>query len=86
MVNAYGWAFVKPGRKLFYNFAITITSVVIALVVEGIEAIGLLKDQLKLTGHLWEYVDNGLNSSGTIGFAMVVLFVAIWLGSSPSLE
>jgi nickel/cobalt transporter (NiCoT) family protein len=81
MVNAYGWAFVKPDRKLFYNFTITIISVVIALVIGGIEAIGLLKDQLKLTGHLWEYFDTAVNSFGTIGFATIFLFVAIWLGS-----
>jgi nickel/cobalt transporter (NiCoT) family protein len=81
MVNAYGWAFVKPDRKLCYNFAITIISVVMALVIGGIEATGLLKDQLKLTGHLWEYVDNVLNRFGTIGFATIFLFVAIWLGS-----
>lgn len=81
MVNAYGWAFVKPDRKLYYNFAITIISVVMALVMGGTEAIGLLKDQLKLTGHLWEYVDNVLNGFGTIGFATIFLFVAIWLGS-----
>jgi high-affinity nickel-transport protein len=81
MVNAYGWAFVKPDRKLYYNFAITIISVVIALVISGIEAIGLLKDQLKLTGLLWDYVDDIINSFGALGFATVFLFVAIWLGS-----
>jgi len=81
MVNAYGWAFVKPHRKLYYNFAITIISVVIALVIGTVEAVGLLKDQLKLTGHLWVYVDNVVNSFGAIGFATIFLFVAIWLGS-----
>jgi nickel/cobalt transporter (NiCoT) family protein len=81
MVNAYGWAFVKPDRKFYYNFTITMISVVIAFVIGGIEAIGLLKDQLKLSGRVWESVDSLINSFGTIGFAMIFLFVAVWLGS-----
>jgi high-affinity nickel-transport protein len=81
MVNAYGWAFVKPDRKLYYNFTITIISVFIALVIGGIEATGLLRDQLKLTGYLWAYVDNVINNFGAIGFATIFLFLAIWLGS-----
>jgi high-affinity nickel-transport protein len=81
MVSAYGWAFVKPDRKLYYNFTITIVSAVVALVIGGTEAIGLLKDQLKLSGRLWDYVDNVISSFGAIGFATIFLFVAIWLGS-----
>jgi nickel/cobalt transporter (NiCoT) family protein len=81
MVNAYRWAFVKPERKLSYNLTVTIISVVIALLIGSIEAMGLLKDQLKLTGRLWEFVDSVTNSFGTIGFATIFLFVAIWLGS-----
>jgi high-affinity nickel-transport protein len=81
MVNAYGWAFVKPDRKFYYNFTITIISVVIAFVIGGIEAIGLLKDQLKLSGRVWEWVDSLINSFSTIGFAIIFLFVAVWLGS-----
>ena len=81
MVKTYGWAFVKPDRKLYYNFAITIISVAIALVIAGIEAVGLLKDQLNLTGRLSEYVNSVINSFGAIGFATILLFVAIWLGS-----
>jgi nickel/cobalt transporter (NiCoT) family protein len=84
MVNAYGWAFVKPDRKLYYNFTITIISVVIALVIGGIEVIGLIKDQFKLTGRMWEYVDTAIKSFGTIGAATIFLFVAIWLGSIAS--
>jgi len=80
-VNAYRWAFVKPERKLSYNLTVTIISVVIALLIGSIEAMGLLKDQLKLTGWLWEYVDSVTSSFGTIGFATIFLFVAIWLGS-----
>lgn len=81
MVKTYGWAFVKPDRKLYYNFTITIISVAIALVIAGIEAVGLLKDQLNLTGRLSEYVNSVINSFDAIGFATILLLVAIWLGS-----
>ena len=46
MVEAYGWAFIKPIRKMYYNFTITFVSVIVALMVGGIEVFGLLKDQL----------------------------------------
>lgn len=50
MVGAYGWALVKPVRKLYYNITITFVSVVVALIVGAIEALGLLKDELNLNG------------------------------------
>src|SRR5437667_4512629 len=50
MVGAYGWAFVTPLRKLYYNLAITGLSVVVALAVGGIEALGLIVESLGLEG------------------------------------
>ena len=81
MVAAYSWAFVKPDRKLYYNFVITFISVIVALVIGGIEAIGLLKDQLKLSGPLWESVDRVIGNFGTLGFVMIFLFAVVWLSS-----
>ncbi len=52
MLGAYGWAFIKPVRKLYYNITITFVSVVVALVVGGIEALGLLAGQLHLERHV----------------------------------
>ena len=49
MLGAYGWAYIKPIRKLYYNLTITSVSVVVAFVVGGIEALGLLAGQLHLT-------------------------------------
>ena len=46
MLAAYGWAFVNPLRKLWYNLTITAASVLVALLIGGIEALGLLGDQL----------------------------------------
>jgi high-affinity nickel-transport protein len=82
MVGAYGWAFVEPLRKLFYNLAITLVSVVVALAVGGIEALGLLADRLGLTGPFWSFVGR-LNDNFTgVGFAIIAVFLAAWLVSA----
>ena len=46
MSGAYGWAFVDPARKLYYNLTITFMSVVAALVVGGIEVMTLIPEGL----------------------------------------
>ena len=48
MLGAYGWAFVKPIRKLYYNLTITAVSVIVAVVVGGLETLNLIGDQLGL--------------------------------------
>jgi HoxN/HupN/NixA family high-affinity nickel-transporter len=53
MVGAYGWAFMNPVRKLYYNLAITGFSVVVAVLVGAIEALGLVGDKFGLEGGLW---------------------------------
>lgn len=50
MVGAYGWAFVRPLRKPWCSLTITAASVVMALLIGGIEAPGLLVDQFGLRG------------------------------------
>ncbi len=81
MVGAYGWAFMKPIRKLYYNLTITFVSVIVALVVGGIEAIGLLKDQLNLTGGFWDFIGSLNDNFGTLGFVIIGVFVLSWVGS-----
>ena len=49
MLGAYGWAFVKPIRKLYYNLTITAVSVIVAVVVGRLETLNLIGDQLGLT-------------------------------------
>jgi high-affinity nickel permease len=53
MLGAYDWAFVKPTRKLCYNMTITLVSVVVALLIGGIEALRLIADKLRLEGTSW---------------------------------
>jgi high-affinity nickel-transport protein len=81
MLGAYGWAFVKPVRKLFYNMTITLVSVVVAVVIGGIEVLGMIADQLEPKGAFWDVV-NGLNDNwGTLGYVIIGVFVLSWLAS-----
>jgi high-affinity nickel-transport protein len=81
MVGAYGWAFVKPIRKLYYNMTITFASVVAALVVGGIEALGLIGDRLGLEGRPWRIVARLGDNLGLLGYAIVAFFVVTWIAS-----
>ena len=73
---AYGWAFSKPVRKVFYNITITGLSVAVALLIGTIELGGLLASQLRLSGWLWSWFENiDLN---ILGFVIVGMFVATW--------
>jgi high-affinity nickel-transport protein len=81
MVGAYGWAFIKPVRKLYYNLTITFVSVVVALLIGGIEVIGLLKDQMKLTGGLWDLVGSLNDNFGALGLIIIGIFVLSWVAS-----
>ncbi|SLM63201.1 MULTISPECIES: HoxN/HupN/NixA family nickel/cobalt transporter [Dickeya] len=79
MVGAYGWAFNKPQRKLYYNMTITATSVVVAMFIGGMEALGLLADKLDLHTGLWQAVDGFNEQLGNAGFYVVALFIACWV-------
>src|SRR5271154_64612 len=81
MLGAYGWAFVKPIRKLYYNMTITLVSVVVALVVGGIEALGLLAGQFRLSGALWDVVRRLNDNFGTLGYFIIGIFALSWIVS-----
>src|SRR6266581_1825201 len=82
MLGAYGWAFVKPVRKLYYNMNITLVSILVALVVGGIEALSIIAGQLNLGGGFWDFVGNLSQNFGTIGYLIVGLFILSWLIST----
>ncbi len=82
MTRAYGWAFVNPLRKLWYNLTITAASVAVALFIGGIEALGLIQDKLALDGGLWSVVGNLNDNLTNFGFAVVGIFVASWVISA----
>jgi len=81
MIGAYGWAFMKPIRKLYYNLTITFVSVIVALMIGGIEAIGLLKDQLNLSGGFWDFIGSLNDNFGALGFVIIGVFALSWVGS-----
>jgi high-affinity nickel-transport protein len=81
MLGAYGWAFIKPVRKLYYNLTITFVSVLVALIVGGIEALGLLASQLHLGGSFFAAVLRLNSSFGTLGYLIVGLFALSWIVS-----
>ncbi|HXY09161.1 MAG TPA: HoxN/HupN/NixA family nickel/cobalt transporter [Terriglobales bacterium] len=81
MLGAYGWAFVKPIRKLYYNITITFVSVVVALVVGGIEGLGLLAEHFQLRGWFWVGVAKLNDNFDTLGYFIVGLFALSWIVS-----
>src|SRR3954467_15397761 len=78
MVGAYGWAFTKPIRKLYYNLTITFVSVVVALLVGGIEALGLVARRFEPRGAVWDIVRALNENFGNIGYVIVGVFVVCW--------
>ncbi|WP_334016812.1 HoxN/HupN/NixA family nickel/cobalt transporter [Burkholderia gladioli] len=81
MVHAYGWAMDDPKRKLAYNLSITFVSAAVALVIGGVEALGLAADKLGLAGGFWEAIGAINERFGAIGYGIVALFLACWVGS-----
>jgi high-affinity nickel-transport protein len=73
---AYGWAFAKPVRKVYYNITITGLSVAVALIVGTIELMSVLADRLRLHGGVLGWAANlDLN---VVGYGIVGLFVLTW--------
>lgn len=82
MLGAYGWAFVKPVRKLYYNLNITLVSVIVALVVGTLEVFSIIGSQLNLNGGFWDVVGNLNSNFGIIGYVIIGIFVASWIIST----
>ena len=73
---AYGWAFSRPVRKVYYNIVITGLSVLVAIFIGGLEVAQVFAGQLNLTGGFWDYANNfNINKAG---FIIVGMFVAVW--------
>ncbi|MFE1858904.1 Nickel transporter NicT [Streptomyces anandii] len=74
---AYGWAFSKPVRKVYYNLTVTGLSVAVALLIGTVELLGLLAQKLGLHGAFWDWIA-GLDLN-VVGFVIVGLFFATWI-------
>ncbi|MGE5539384.1 MAG: HoxN/HupN/NixA family nickel/cobalt transporter [Gemmatimonas sp.] len=81
MVGAYGWAFVNPVRKLWYNLTITAVSVVVAVLIGGIEALGLISEKLQLEGAVWALIDELNEDLASFGFVVIGVFAVSWIAS-----
>jgi high-affinity nickel-transport protein len=79
MMLAYGWAFMNPVRKIYYNLTVTVISVLVAWAIGTVELLQVLSNELRLSGGLWDWL-TGLDFE-TIGFGIVAIFVLSWLVS-----
>ncbi len=81
MLGAYGWAFMKPIRKLFYNMTITLVSASVAIAIGGIETLGLVGNQLELQGRFWDFIGKLNGNFGTLGYIIIGVFALSWIAS-----
>ena len=81
MVGAYGWAFLNPIRKIWYNLTITAISAVVAMLIGGVEALGLIADKLELDGAFWDLIGKLNEGLAGFGYFVVGIFIASWIAS-----
>jgi high-affinity nickel-transport protein len=81
MLGAYGWAFDKPIRKLYYNMTITAVSIIVAVLIGGIETLGLIEDQFEMKGPFWDFIGALNEHFGILGYVIIGIFVMSWLAS-----
>jgi nickel/cobalt transporter (NiCoT) family protein len=83
MLGAYGWAFLHPVRKLYYNMTITAVSVIVAFFVGGLEILGVVGDRFELQGGFWNKISllNDDYHFGLIGVLIICIFVVSWITS-----
>jgi high-affinity nickel-transport protein len=79
MLTAYGWAFLRPIRKIYYNLTVTVISVAVAFAIGGIELLKVLSDELNLSGPFWNWL--GTLDFQTMGIGIIGIFVVSWLAS-----
>ncbi len=79
MRMAYGWAFLNPVRKIYYNLTVTVISVLVAWAIGTVELLQVLSSELNLNGLFWSSLRT-LNFE-MIGFGIIGIFVVSWLAS-----
>ncbi len=73
---AYGWAFAKPVRKVYYNLVVTGLSIGAAFIIGTIEILGVFSSEAHLQGSFWDAVANF--NINVAGFCIATLFVVVW--------
>jgi high-affinity nickel-transport protein len=76
---AYGWAFARPARKVYYNLVVTGLSIFVAFFVGTVELFGVVSGELHLHGAIWRLTSSfDLNKAG---FTIAAGFVVVWIGA-----
>ena len=81
MLGAYRWAFVRPMRKLYYNMTITFVSVVVAVLIGGIEVLGVFQDSFGLKGPFRDSIGSLNDHFGLLGCIVIGVFIVSWIVS-----
>ena len=76
---AYGWAFLNPIRKIYYNLTVTVISILVAVAIGTVELLSVLANELGLSGPLWDSLGT-LNFEG-LGFGIIGIFLSAWIVS-----
>ena len=76
MLGAYGWAYIRPVRKLYYNMNITLISVIIALFIGGIEVLQVISTETRWTGGAFDFANK--IPFGVLGFYIIGIFLVSW--------
>lgn len=77
MLGAYGWAYVRPVRKLYYNLNITLVSILVAVVIGGIEVLNVIGRETGATGGIWSWA--GAAQFEDMGYVIIAIFLVSWL-------
>ncbi len=78
MTRLYGWALVRPSRKLVYNLTVTLFSILVALVIAALEVLNLLAGRFALEGAFWRWIGGVNQHFGALGFAVIAAFLGCW--------
>ncbi|GCD56849.1 hypothetical protein NBRC3222_2186 [Acetobacter pasteurianus NBRC 3222] len=81
MLGAYGWAFVKPIRKFYYNMTLTAVSIIVALLISSIEGFELLRNHLSPKHAFWNWTETLSENFGILGCVIIAIFMMCWFVS-----
>ncbi|KTD52855.1 HoxN/HupN/NixA family nickel/cobalt transporter [Legionella quateirensis] len=79
MVGAYGWAFMKPIRKLYYNLTITLVSVLVAFCLGTVEVLGLIANKIEANGFIWNLIKEINSHFDILGYVIIGIFMSSWI-------
>ncbi|MCL4324937.1 MAG: HoxN/HupN/NixA family nickel/cobalt transporter [Candidatus Thermoplasmatota archaeon] len=77
MRYAYGWAFLNPIRKIYYNLTITVISVLVAFLIGGVEFLQVISRELGWSGPVWATLQ-GISFT-RLGLLIIGVFLVAWI-------